>query len=174
MVLLLVVTCLGLPTIAKADAVRFNLTNTAFDLSSGRFTLFGSFTNSGSVAFTANRFDVVFTPDLRPLEIRAVDTSSPDCCNYTQTVPGMSTSAVLPMLEFIFIGPPVLGPGIYNASLTFSGVAGSDLNVVTAPVQFTICVPANLPEVPEPTAMLLLSTGLLAVGAAVRRRRRVI
>lgn len=164
---LLVAASLAFAMEAKADPVQFTLTQTTFDLGANSFSLSGFFTNTGSVTFTANRFDVLFTPFLAPSEIRAIPFSSPDCCNYTQAVPGMSSSPVLPMLEFILTGSPVMGPGLYTGSLTFTGVAGSNLNVTTAPVQFTVNV---TDPVPEPGTIVLFGTGLMAVATAVRRR----
>lgn len=161
-----VVMIMGFSNEAKADGVQLTLANTTYDLGSGMFTITGSFTNSGTATFIANRWDMVFSSNL-PLEVRAVPFS--ELSNYTQPVPGMTTSAVLPLLDVIAIGP--IAPGTYLGSLTFTGVAGSDLNVTTPAVQFTVNVPA---AVPEPTTVLLFSSGLMAIGAAIRRRRRAI
>jgi hypothetical protein len=167
MLLALVLVSLIPSSEAKADSVRFTPTSTTHDLGSGGFILSGFFTNPGTVAFTANRWDVSFSPNLGPLSVTAIDSTSPNCCNYTQTVPGLSSSPILPLLEFRFIGTSSLEPGSYLATITFSGVAGSDLNVTTIPVQFTVTVPQS---VPEPATLLLLSSGLMAGGAIVRRR----
>lgn len=151
---------------AKADAVQLTLTPTAYDASNAEFTLIGFFTNLGSATFTANRWDLVFSPDLGPHGQGAVTMPSSFCCNYTQPVPGMSSSSILPLLNISIFGYPPSGAGTYIGTLTFSGFDSNGVAITTAPVQFTVDVP-----VPEPATILLFSTGLAAISASIRRRR---
>ncbi|MEA2203834.1 MAG: hypothetical protein QOE77_610 [Blastocatellia bacterium] len=152
------------PTEAKADVVQLTLTNSSYDMSTGSFTLIGFFTNSGSATFTANRWDMSFTPDIGPLSISA-NTAAPNCCPYTLPVPGMSDSAVLPLLNVSLLGPPASGAGTYFGTLTFSGFDSNGVAITTAPVRFSVNVP-----VPEPATILLLGSGLIAVGSSLRKR----
>lgn len=166
--LALLLAFLGLATEARADVVELTLTNTNYDLTTGSFILTGFFTNSGSASFSANRWDISFAPDLGPLGIGA-NTIPLDCCPYLRPVPGMSTSAVLPLLGVSLLGPAVPGAGTYIGTLSFSGFDSNGMAITTAPVQFTVNVP-----VPEPATILLLSSGLIAVGSSIRRRRNAL
>jgi hypothetical protein len=160
----LVWTTLSFTTQAKAESLQLTLTSNSYLMNNGRATLTGFFTNMGNVNFVANRRDLNFTPGLFPLEVDAVQ--SDGVTNYTMAVPGMSTTAPLPLLDLVALAP--LAPGAYNGTLTFSGVAGSDLNATTAPFHFTLTVPAN---VPESAAVLMLGVGLMLVAALIRKRR---
>jgi hypothetical protein len=155
---------LSLTTQAKAESVQLTLTSNSYLMNNGRATLTGFFTNMGNVNFVANRWDLNFTPGLFPLEVDAVQSNG--VTNYTMAVPGMSTTAPLPLLDLVALAP--LTPGTYNGTLTFSGVAGSDLNATTTPFHFTLTVPAN---VPESATILMLGVGLMLVAALIRKRR---
>jgi hypothetical protein len=161
-----ILTSLSLAIEAKADPVQLTLTNTVYDASSGSFTLTGFFTNSGSATFTANGWSLTFSPDLGQHGQSAVNLPTGFCCTYNQPVPGMSSSSIIPLLTISPRGQPPSGSGTYIGTLTFSGVDSNGVTITTAPVQFAVNVP-----VPEPATMLLLSTGLMAAGSSIRRRR---
>lgn len=162
----MIILSLSLSIEAKADPVQLTLTNTVYDASSGSFTLTGFFTNLGSATFTANRWDLSFSPDLGPHGQSAVNLPTGFCCTYTQPVPGLSSSSIMPLLTISLHGQPPSGAGVYIGTLTFSGFDSNGVAITTSPFQFAVNVP-----VPEPTTMLLLSTGLIAVGRSIRRRR---
>ena len=163
--LVLFLTSISVSIEAKADPVQVTLTPTAYDGTGGQFTLIGFFTNLGSAAFTANRWDLVFSPNLGPHSQGAVTMPNTFCCTYSQPVPGMSSSPIVPLLD-IFFGYPPSGAGTYVGTLTFSGFDSNGVAITTAPVQFTVDVP-----VPEPATILLFTTGLAAISASIRRRR---
>lgn len=161
-----ILTSLSLSTEAKADAVQLTLTNTIYDASGGSFTLTGFFTNLGSATFTANRWDLTFSPDLGPHGQGAILTSAGLCCNYSQPVLGMSSSSILPLLGISLHGHPPSGAGTFLGTLTFSGFDSNGVAITTAPVEFAVNVP-----VPEPATIFLFCTGLMAAGAKIRRCR---
>lgn len=163
----LTLTSFSLSPEAKADPVQLTLTNTVYDASSGSFTLTGFFTNLGSATFTANAWNLTFSPDLGPHGQSGVNLSTGFCCTYSQPVPGMSSSSIIPLLTISLHGQPPSGAGTYIGTLSFSGVDANGVIITTAPVQFAVNVP-----VPEPATMLLFSTGLMAIGSSIRRRRR--
>ena len=161
-ILVLVFAILGLSSNAKAGPVSFTLTNPVIDGNSGSFSLSGFFTNTGTTAFTVHRWDLSFSPDIG---LRGVGQSSP-CCALSNPVPGMSTTPARPLLDVNFLWQ---GEGVYTGTLSFSGFDANGLAITTDPVQFTVNVP-----VPEPATMLLLSSGLIALGASARRRRNAL
>jgi hypothetical protein len=153
---------------ARADAVQLTLTNTIYDASSGSFTLTGFFTNLGDATFTANRWDLAFSPDLGPQGQSSVNLSTGACCTYSQPVPGMSSTSVMPLLTISLLGQPPSGAGTYIGTLSFSGFDSNGFAITTNLVHFEVNVP-----VPEPVTVLLFSTGLSAIAASIRRRRTV-
>lgn len=162
-----IMTSLSLSLEAKADPVQLTLTNTVYDASGGSFTLTGFFTNSGSATFTANGWSLTFAPDLGPHGQSGVNLPSGSCCTYSQPVPGMTSSSVMPLLTISLHGYPPSGAGLYIGTLSFSGIDSNGVAITTDPVQFAVNVP-----VPEPATILLFSTGLMAISSSIRKRRR--
>lgn len=163
---MLILTSSSIALEAKADPVQLTLTNVVYDATPGSFTLTGFFTNLGSATFTANGWNLTFSPELGPHGQSAVNLPSGFCCTYTQPVPGMSSSSIMPLLTISLHGHPPAGAGAYIGTLSFSGVDSNGVAITTAPVQFAVNVP-----VPEPATIMLFSTGLMAVGSSIRRRR---
>jgi hypothetical protein len=165
---LLMLVGLGFSMEAKADPVQLTLTDTDYDVVNDSFTLTGFFTNSGTATFTANGWTLTFSPDLGPQGQSAV-TTPPGGPNYARPVAGLSTSPTLPLLTVSLHAPPPSPARTYIGTLTFSGVDSNGLLIFTNSVQFRV----NMPEVPvpEPATMFLLGTGVMAVGASIRRRR---
>jgi hypothetical protein len=168
--LILAFAALSLSTEAKADAVSLTLTPTTYDVGSGLVPVFGFFTSLGNLTFHANNFDVIFPPGTGLTSIGAIEENG--TFTYTRPVLGMSPSPVVHLLNFFFSKPTP--PGTYSFTVTFSGFDSSGVPITTTPAQFTVTVPVGwVPNIttPEPTTVILLTTGLATLGASIRSRR---
>jgi len=168
--LILVFAELSLSTEAKADAVSLTLTPTTYDVGNGLVTVSGFFTNFGNLTFHANNFDATFPSGIGLTGFGAIEENG--TLTYARPVPGMSSTPVVRLLNFFFSRPTP--PGTYSFTVTFSGLDSSGVPITTTPAQFTVTVPVdfvpNIPT-PEPTTVILLTTGLATLSASIRRRR---
>ena len=156
-------------------------TASTFSLASSTFN-FGSFTLIGDPATLAgNTFQLVLVMTFPPvpgfpaislvgstLSVTSVGASIQSSSDGSLTIDFSNNPLVFPLFVNTFdVGPPltVTGTQIGSFSLTLN-----DINI--QPGQ-TVNVFGNVAAIPEPATLLMLSTGLAGVGAAVWKRRKL-
>src|SRR5712691_10583643 len=115
-VFVLVFVGLSFSTEAKADVVSLNLMPTNYDIGNGVVRVRGSYTNSGNLTFQANDVHVVFPPGVGLTGFGAIPNDG--SFYYALPVPGLSSTPVIPLLDFFFANPTP--QGTYTFTLTVS------------------------------------------------------
>jgi PEP-CTERM motif len=153
-----------LPTAARADNLSFSFTPSSYvGQSGGTVTLFGSLTN-GAGAITFAGFGDSIDSRLSFSGAQAFD-----------SIAGMSSNQVLNNVALftLLIDPTTPDGTVFTLALNqitlfYDPTSGPD----EAAANFSITVRNQAPQVPEPTTMVLLGTGLLGAAAARRRKRQ--
>ena len=142
-------------------------TTAGFSLLGSNINL-GSFTLTGDPAtYTGNTFalQLTFTFPAPPSPLLIVGSSQP---SFTSSLTGTVQSLADGSLTIDFDN----APSVFSVFLDGNQIATFTLTVADIIIQPGQTVNVVGTAVPEPTTLLMLSTGLAAIGAAVRKRRK--
>ncbi|HKE56082.1 MAG TPA: PEP-CTERM sorting domain-containing protein [Pyrinomonadaceae bacterium] len=151
----------------QADPIVFNVANPVQTVTAGSSVTFAvSITNPNNLTFELQRGMNAFGPGGLLAQVDGIPLIPP-----TSPFPGIFPNLATISGDYLELPISVNAtPGTYFANLQLIALLqGGGIQVQQALVQVTILPPG---EVPEPTSILLLSTGLLGSAGAFRWRRK--
>ena len=160
-----------LPTAARADALSFAFTPSTYTGAAGSVvTLFGTFNNGpGAITFTGYQADLQAGLSLSP-------NGNPGSQPFDALVGMAGSSSLGPIALFnVLIAPGTPDGTVFTFAFNQFTVFydSSTQNPDEAAANFSIVVRNGGPNIPEPTSIMLLGTGLAGVAAGLRKRWRV-
>lgn len=160
MALAALVVLLGLSSAAKADPITINILENGSRIAPGAtVTLTGFITNNTSGTLYVRTFGYGFNPGVVSATILFP--------TQLALAPG-ETSGLLQFLTFT-TQPSLPDPSFQHVSIIFGG--GPNPGDRQELERYFVNIAVGTSPIPEPATLLLLSTGIAGVGAAVRRRR---